>query len=136
MNTKVPTPILGEMVEYYRARAAEYDEWFYRRGRYDRGAAANAQWDKAPGFYQILTDQPGKESWPITGATFILVYRNQTSPANGAQVLKFFEWGYNKGDGLASSLDYVPLPANVKTLLKKQWARSVTAGGKPVYVAK
>jgi phosphate transport system substrate-binding protein len=51
-------------------------------------------------------------------------------------VLKFFEWGYNKGDGLAASLDYVPLPGNVKTLLKKQWAHSITAGGKPVYVAK
>jgi phosphate transport system substrate-binding protein len=99
-------------------------------------AAASAPWLRSPGNYILLLDQPSPAAWPITGATFILVYRNQTNPADGAQVLKFFEWGYNKGDGLAASLDYVPLPANVKGLLKKQWARSVTAGGKPVYVAK
>ncbi|WP_116089557.1 phosphate ABC transporter substrate-binding protein PstS [Sphingomonas crusticola] len=99
-------------------------------------AAASAPWLRSPGNYILLLDQPSPAAWPITGATFILVYRNQPNPADGAQVLKFFEWGYNKGDGLAASLDYVPLPANVKGLLKKQWARSVTAGGKPVYVAK
>ena len=99
-------------------------------------AAGSAPWLKSPGNYIRLLDQPSATAWPITGATFILVYRNQENPATGAQVLKFFEWGYNKGDGLAASLDYVPLPANVKGLLKKQWAKSVTAGGKPVYVAK
>jgi phosphate transport system substrate-binding protein len=99
-------------------------------------AAGSANWLRSPGNYILLLDQPSAAAWPITGATFILVYRNQENPANGAQVLKFFEWAYNKGDGLAASLDYVPLPANVKGLLKKQWARSVTAGGKPVYVAK
>jgi len=99
-------------------------------------AAGSAPWLKSPGNYILLLDQPSPAAWPITGATFILVYRNQENPATGAQVLKFFEWGYNKGDGLAASLDYVPLPANVKGLLKKQWAKSVTAGGKPVYVAK
>ena len=99
-------------------------------------AAGSAPWLKSPGNYILLLDQPSAAAWPITGATFILVYRNQEDPATGAQVLKFFEWGYNKGDGLAASLDYVPLPANVKGLLKKQWAKSVTAGGKPVYVAK
>jgi len=99
-------------------------------------AAGSAPWLRSPGNYVLLLDQPAATAWPITGATFILVYRNQENPANGAQVLKFFEWGYNKGDALAASLDYVPLPANVKGLLKKQWAKSVTAGGKPVYVAK
>jgi len=99
-------------------------------------AAASAPWLKSPGNYILLLDQPSASAWPITGATFILMYRNQENPANGAQVLKFFEWGYNKGDALAASLDYVPLPANVKGLLKKQWAKSITAGGKPVYVAK
>ncbi|MBW8743483.1 MAG: phosphate ABC transporter substrate-binding protein PstS [Sphingomonas sp.] len=99
-------------------------------------AAASAPWLKSPGNYILLLDQPSASAWPITGATFILMYRNQENPENGAQVLKFFEWGYNKGDGLAASLDYVPLPANVKGLLKKQWAKSITAGGKPVYVAK
>ena len=99
-------------------------------------AAGSANWLRSPGNYILLLDQPAATAWPITGATFILMYRNQENPANGAQVLKFFEWAYNKGDALAASLDYVPLPANVKVLLKKQWSRSVTAGGKPVYVAK
>jgi phosphate transport system substrate-binding protein len=99
-------------------------------------AAGSAPWLKSPGNYILLLDQPSAAAWPITGATFILMYRNQENPTAGAEVLKFFEWGYNKGDGLAASLDYVPLPANVKTLLKKQWAHSITAGGKPVYVAK
>ena len=99
-------------------------------------AAGSANWLRSPGNYVLLLDQPSAAAWPITGATFILMYRNQDNPANGAQVLKFFEWGYNKGDALAAGLDYVPLPANVKGLLKKQWAHSITAGGKPVYVAK
>ena len=99
-------------------------------------AAGSANWLRSPGNYILLLDQPAATAWPITGATFILVYRNQDNPERGADVLKFFEWAYNKGDGLAASLDYVPLPATVKGLLKKQWSRSVTAGGKPVYVAK
>jgi phosphate transport system substrate-binding protein len=99
-------------------------------------AAGSAPWLRSPGNYILLLDQPSPAAWPITGATFILMYRNQENPADAAQVLKFFEWGYNKGDALAVSLDYVPLPANVKGLLKKQWSKSITAGGKPVYVAK
>jgi phosphate transport system substrate-binding protein len=99
-------------------------------------AAASAPWLRSPGNYILLLDQPGAGAWPITGATFILVYRNQTDAAKGAQVLKFFDWGYSKGDSLAAGLDYVPLPANIKGLLKKQWARTVTSGGKPVYIAK
>jgi phosphate transport system substrate-binding protein len=99
-------------------------------------AAGSANWLRSPGNYILLLDQPSPAAWPITGATFILVYRNQENPTAGEQVLKFFDWGYKKGDGLAQSLDYVPLPANVKGLLEKQWARSVTAGGKPVFVAK
>jgi phosphate transport system substrate-binding protein len=98
-------------------------------------AAGSANWLRSPGNYILLLDQPSAAAWPITGATFILVYREQANPANGAQVLKFFNWAYNKGDAMAASLDYVPLPTNVKGLLKKQWSRSVMAGGKPVYVA-
>jgi phosphate transport system substrate-binding protein len=99
-------------------------------------AAGSANWLRSPGNYILLLDQPATTAWPITGATFILMYRNQDNPAAGAEVLKFFQWAYNKGDGLAASLDYVPLPVKVKGLLKKQWAHSITAGGKPVYVAK
>ncbi|KQX19588.1 MULTISPECIES: phosphate ABC transporter substrate-binding protein PstS [unclassified Sphingomonas] len=99
-------------------------------------AAAGAQWAKAPGNYILLLDQPGAKAWPITGATFILVHRNQPNPATGASVLKFFDWAYKGGDAAALRLDYVPLPAAVKALVRKQWLTSVKAGNKPVYVAR
>ena len=99
-------------------------------------AAAGAQWAKAPGNYLLLLDQPGAKSWPITGATFILIYKNQDNAATGASVLKFFDWAYKGGDAAAAQLDYVPLPAPVKTLIRKQWAMNIKSGGKPVYVSK
>ncbi|MFZ5705688.1 MAG: phosphate ABC transporter substrate-binding protein PstS [Pseudomonadota bacterium] len=99
-------------------------------------AAAGAQWAKAPGNYVLLLDQPGVQSWPITGASFILVYRNQADAAAGASVLKFFDWAYKAGDATAAQLDYVALPAPVKALVRKQWLANVKAGGKPVYVAR
>ena len=89
-----------------------------------RAAAANAQWDKAPGFYLLLTDQPGKESWPITGATFILMHKKQDKPENAAIALKFFDWAYEAGDKLALDLDYVPMPDSVVKLVKAEWKRS------------
>jgi phosphate transport system substrate-binding protein len=98
-------------------------------------AAAGANWNAAPGNYLLLLDQPGAASWPITGATFILIYKNQDNPLQGNGVLKFFDWAYKNGDAMASSLAYVPLPLAVKNLIRKQWTTSVTAGGKPVYVA-
>jgi phosphate transport system substrate-binding protein len=99
-------------------------------------AAAGAQWAKAPGNYVLLLDQAGPKAWPITGATFILVYRNQANAATGGSVLKFFDWAYKAGDASAAQLDYVPLPADVKALVRKQWLASVKAGGKPVYVSR
>ncbi len=99
-------------------------------------AAASANWLRSPGNYILLLNQPSPAAWPITGATFILVYREQQDAARGAQVLKFFDWAYKKGDAMAAGLDYVPLPANIKGLLEKQWTRSVVAGGKPVFAAK
>ena len=99
-------------------------------------AAAGANWAAAPGNYLLLLDQLGANAWPITGATFILVYKNQENPAQGAGVLQFFDWAYKNGDAMASSLAYVPLPLSVKNLIRKQWAQNVTAGGKPVYVSK
>jgi phosphate transport system substrate-binding protein len=98
-------------------------------------AAAGANWAKAPGNYLLLLDQPGPQAWPITGATFILVYKNQPNAAAGEGVLKFFDWAYRGGDNLALGLDYVPLPAPVKALIRKQWVSQVTSGGKPVYVS-
>jgi len=97
-----------------------------------RAAAANAQWDKAPGFYLLLTDQPGKESWPITGATFILMHKKQDKPENAAIALKFFDWAYEAGDKLALDLDYVPMPDSVVKLVKAEWKKIQDPTGKPV----
>ena len=99
-------------------------------------AAANADWKKAPGNYLLLINQPGAQAWPISGATFILVYKKQANAATGESVLKFFDWAYKSGDPTAEQLDYVPLPAPVKGLIRKQWAAEVTGpDGKPVYVS-
>jgi phosphate transport system substrate-binding protein len=97
-------------------------------------AAASADWSKAPGYYLLLLDQPGAASWPISGATFVLMHTEQKNPAQGAAVLKFFDWAYRAGDAQASGLDYVPLPAGVKALVRKTWASSIRSGGRPVYV--
>jgi len=98
-----------------------------------RAAAANAQWDKAPGFYQILTEQQGKDSWPITGATFILMHKKQEKPGNAVIALKFFDWAYESGDKMALDLDYIPMPDNVVKLVKVEWKKIQDASGKPVY---
>jgi phosphate transport system substrate-binding protein len=99
-----------------------------------RAAAAGAQWDKAPGMYLILTDQPGKNSWPISGATFILVYKAQERADRAKEVLKFFDWAYAEGDKLATDLDYVPLPDTVVKLIQSSWKSQIKdASGKPVW---
>ncbi len=96
-----------------------------------KSAAAGAQWDKS--FYQVLTDQAGKDTWPISGATFILMYKNQDKPQNAANALKFFDWAYASGDKMASDLDYVPMPDAVKALVRKQWADQIKdASGKAI----
>jgi phosphate transport system substrate-binding protein len=97
-----------------------------------QAAAAYADWAKAPGFYQILTDQPGKESWPITGATFILMHKTQKDPKGGKQVLEFFQWAYAHGDKMAQELDYIPMPDNVVKLIFKEWKQIKDANGKPI----
>jgi phosphate transport system substrate-binding protein len=98
-----------------------------------KAAAANAQWDKAPGFYQILTEQSGKDSWPITGATFILMHKKQDKPENAAIALKFFDWAYESGANMALDLNYIPMPDNVVKLVKAEWKKIQDASGKPVY---
>ncbi len=95
-----------------------------------KAAAAGAAWDKS--FYQILTDQPGKDSWPITGATFILMHKAQDKPAQAATSLKFFDWAYGNGDKMASELDYVPMPEAVKAQVRKTWAEIKDGAGKPI----
>ncbi len=101
-----------------------------------QAAAANADWAKAPGFYLLLTNQPGAESWPITGASFILLYKNPPKPEATREVLAFFNWAYHNGGQLASQLDYVPIPANVVKLVEDTWQKQITAGGKPVWTRK
>jgi phosphate transport system substrate-binding protein len=96
-----------------------------------KAAAAGADWNKS--FYQILNNKPGKDAWPITTGTFILVHKVQDKPANAAAVLKFFDWAYKSGDKTAADLDYVPMPDSVKAIIAKAWADNVKdASGKPV----
>lgn len=96
-----------------------------------KAAAAGAHWDKAPGFYKILTDEAGKGSWPISGATFVLMHKVQEKPASGKEVLKFFEWAYDNGGELAAGLNYVPLPENVVKLIRGAWKTQIRdAAGK------
>ncbi|MBI3221746.1 MAG: phosphate ABC transporter substrate-binding protein PstS [Nitrosomonadales bacterium] len=99
-----------------------------------KAAAAGAKWEAAPGFYEILTDEPGKASWPISGATFILMHKTQDKPEVGQEVLKFFDWAYAKGDKLATDLDYVTLPDNVVQLIRAAWkAQLKDASGKAIW---
>ena len=95
-----------------------------------KAAAAGADWSKS--FYQILTNQNGKDAWPITGATFILMHKVQDKPANAAAALKFFNWAYKNGDKTADDLDYVPMPASVKDAIQKSWASIKDGSGKAI----
>jgi phosphate transport system substrate-binding protein len=99
-----------------------------------QAAAANADWAHSESYYVILTDQSGAKSWPIAGATFILMHKLPQDAANSSEALKFFDWAYAKGGSLAESLDYVPMPAAVVGLIKQTWASEIkTADGKPVF---
>lgn len=101
-----------------------------------KAAAAGADWAKS-GFYQILTDQPGKKSWPITGATFILMHKVQDKPQAAVEVLKFAEWSYKNGGKMAEEMDYVPLPESLVKLIHAAWTNSIKdAAGKPVWSGK
>ena len=97
-----------------------------------KAAAANADWNKS--FYQVLTNQPGKDSWPITAATFIMMHTAQDKPEQGAASLKFFDWAYLNGDKMATDLEYVPMPDSVKAIVRtKVWAMIKDGAGKSVY---
>ncbi len=86
-----------------------------------KAAAASAEWTKTPGFAVILTDQAGKNSWPITGVSYILMHKSQADGAKGKEVLKFFDWAFANGDAAATELDYVPLPDTVIKLVNASW---------------
>ena len=100
-----------------------------------KAAAAGAQWEKEK-FAVILTNQPGKNAWPITGATFILMHLKQDKPAQAAEVLKFFDWAYKNGSAMAADLDYVPLPADVTKQIASAWSNIKDSSGKTLHAAR
>ena len=97
-----------------------------------QAAAANADWSSAPGMYLVLTNQPGELSWPITGASFILMPKEPQDAAAARTALEFFDWAYAKGGAMADELDYVPMPAPVQEQVKALWKASIQADGKPL----
>jgi phosphate transport system substrate-binding protein len=111
------------------------DKAFPRPGNASfQAAAANADWAAAPGFFLILTDQPGKQSWPIAATSFILMHRTQDKPESARQVLAFFDWSFKNGQTLAEGLDYVPFPDKVVSLIEERWKQEIKAAdGKPVW---
>jgi phosphate transport system substrate-binding protein len=109
-----------------RAVAADDDSF--------KAAAAGADWAKAPGMALLLTHQPGARSWPMTGATFILMHTSQAKPENAKEVLKFFDWAFKNGNQMASELDYVPMPDAVVQMIQSAWKQQIKdPSGKSVY---
>ena len=98
-------------------------------------AAENVDWANTPGYYAILTNEPGEKSWPITAATFILIPKQPKDDAAAAEALKFFDWAYKNGNQMAADLHYIPMPAKVVEGIRKTWANVVGKDGKPVYTA-
>ena len=90
-----------------------------------QAAASNADWAKAPGYYLILTDQPGEASWPITAATFILMHKEPADKAASGEAIKFFKWSFEKGGKMAEELDYIPMPEPVVKLIEKTWSADI-----------
>jgi phosphate transport system substrate-binding protein len=90
-----------------------------------QAAASNADWTHAPGYYVILTDQPGDKSWPITASTFILMHKDATDKAASQEALKFFKWAFANGGKMAEELDYIPMPDNVVKLIEKTWSADI-----------
>src|SRR5471030_3214581 len=90
-----------------------------------QAAASNADWAKAPGYYVILTDQPGEMSWPVTASTFILMHREPVDKAASAEAVKFFTWAFAKGGKMAEELDYIPMPEPVVKLIEKTWSADI-----------
>jgi phosphate transport system substrate-binding protein len=99
-----------------------------------QAAAANADWNSAPGYGVILANQSGAESWPMTAATFILIPKKPDDAAAVSEALKFFAWAYAKGDKMAEELDYVPMPKKIVAEIEKVWANEIKdSSGKPLY---
>ena len=135
--TRLPNSIGYVEYAYVKQNKMTYTQLQNQAGTYVspdadnfKAAAAGADWAKS--FYQILTDQPGKDAWPITGATFIMMHKAQEKPVQATNSLKFFDWAFVGGDQMAADLEYVSLPASVKDLIRKQWGEIKDTAGKPV----
>jgi phosphate transport system substrate-binding protein len=98
-----------------------------------QAAAAEADWANAKGYYLILTNQAGAASWPITGASFILMHKEPQDPVAAKEALKFFDWAFRTGDNMAEELDYVPMPDAVVKLVQQTWKSSIKAAGQPLW---
>ncbi len=97
-----------------------------------KAAAANANWSNS--YYEILTNQKGKDAWPISGATFIIMHKSQAKPEQGIEVLKFFDWAYKNGSAMAADMDYVPMPDSVVKMIAATWAQQLKdPAGKPIW---
>jgi phosphate transport system substrate-binding protein len=90
-----------------------------------QAAASNADWNHAPGYYLILTDQPGDKSWPIVASTFVLMHKDATDKAASQEALKFFKYAFEKGGKMAEDLDYIPMPSSVVDLIQKTWSSEI-----------
>ena len=90
-----------------------------------QAAASNADWANAPGYYLILTDQPGDKSWPIVASTFILMHKDATDKAASQEAIKFFKFAFAKGEKMAEELDYIPMPDSVVKLIEKTWSADI-----------
>ena len=98
-----------------------------------QAAAANANWNEAPGFGISLNNQKGAQAWPITAATFLLVHAKPEKPEEVQAALKFVDWAFKNGDQMALELEYVPLPANVKDMVRNAWKGVTDPAGKPIF---
>jgi phosphate transport system substrate-binding protein len=98
-----------------------------------QAAAANADWKNAPGYYMVLTNQPGETSWPITGASFILIYKEQRDATRAKAMLTFFDWCFKNGIDTAKNLDYVPVPSEVVQMVETTWSKEVKSGGQAIW---
>jgi phosphate transport system substrate-binding protein len=98
-----------------------------------QAAAVNADWKNAPGYYVVLTNQPGEQSWPITGASFILIYKEQKDLERAKAMLSFFDWCFKQGAEMAKGLDYIPMPPEVVEMVETTWKNEVRVGNQPVW---
>lgn len=98
-----------------------------------QAAASNADWENAPGFYMVLVDQPGENSWPITGASFIIIHKQQTDLKEAKAMLSFFDWCYRYGQQMAREIDYVPIPETLVEMVEKSWQEQIVCAGEKVW---